>query len=70
MLALLKYCNFDEYAICIFLWSLMVLPGETLVLLYTPMLLIEITNKSHEAIPSNCKGGLLAPQCGYLILHV
>ena len=49
----LKYCNFKEYSICIFLWSLMVLPGEPLVLLCTPMLLIKRTNKSHELVPSN-----------------
>ena len=34
------------------------------------MLLIRRTNKSHEVVPSNCKGGSLAPQCGYLSLHV
>ena len=39
---------------------------ENHLLLCTPMLLIGRTNKSHEAVPSNCKGGSLAPQCGYL----
>ena len=58
----LKYCNFKEYSICIFLWSPMVLLGEPLVLLCTPMLLIERTNKSHEVVPSNCKGGSLTPR--------
>ena len=67
---LLKYCNFEEYSIYIFLWSPMVLPGEPLVLNCTPMLLIGRSNKSHEVVPSNCKGGSLAPQCGYLSLHV
>ena len=67
---LLKYYNFEEYSICIFLWSSMVLPGEPLVLLCTPMHVIRITNKSHEAVPSDYKGGSLAPQCGYLSLHV
>ena len=67
---MLKYCNFEEYSICIFLWFPMFLPGEPLVLLYTPMLLIKRTNKSHKVVPSNCKGGSLAPQCGYLSLHV
>ena len=67
---MLKYCNFEEYSICIFLWSPMFLLGEPLVLLCTPMLLIERTNKSHEVVSSNCKGGSLAPQCGYLRLHV
>ena len=62
----LKYCKFEEYSICISLWSPMVLPREPLILLCTPMLLIGRTNKSHEAVPSNCKGGSLAPQCGYL----
>ena len=66
----LKYCNFEEYSICIFLWSPMVLLGEPLVLICTRMLLIGRTNKSHEVVPSNCKGGSLAPQCGYLSLHV
>ena len=66
----LKYCNFEEYSICIFLWSPMVLPGEPLVLHCTSMLLIGRTNKIHEVVPSNCKGGSLAPQCGYLSLHV
>ena len=65
----MKYCNFEEYSICISLWSLMVPPGEPLVLLCSPMLLVGRTNKSHEAIPSNCKGGSLAPQCGYSSLH-
>ena len=50
---LLKYCNFEEYSICIFLWSPMVLSGEPLVLLCTSMLLIEFTNKIHEVVPSN-----------------
>ena len=68
--SMLKYCNFEEYSICIFLWSPMFLLGEPLVLLCTPILLIRITNKSHEVVPSNCKGGSLAPQCGYLSLHV
>ena len=68
-LELLKYCNFEEYSICIVLWSPMVLSGEPLILLCTPILLIGRTNKSHEAVPSNCKGGSLAPQCGYLSLH-
>ena len=67
---MLKYCNFEEYSICIPLWFAMVLPGEPLVLLCTPMLLIGRTNKSREVVPSNCKGGSLAPQCGYLSLHV
>ena len=67
---MLKYCNFEEYSICISLWSPMVLPGEPLVLSCTLMLLIRRTNKIHEAVPSNCKGGSLAPQCGYLSLHV
>ena len=48
----------------------MVLPGEPLVLSCTPMLIIGRTNKSHEVVPSICKGGSLAPQCGYLSLHV
>ena len=48
----------------------MVLSGEPLVLSCTPMLLIGRTNKSHEVVPSNCKGGSLAHQCGYLSLHV
>ena len=52
------------------LWSPMVLPGEPIVLLYAPLLLIGRTNQSHEVVPSNCKGGSLAPQCGYLSLHV
>ena len=30
----------------------MFLPGESLVFLYTPMFLIERTNKSHEEVPS------------------
>ena len=68
--SVLKYCNFKEYSIYISLWSPMVLQGEPLVLLCTPMLLIGRTNKSHEVVPSNCKGGSLAPQCGYLSLHV
>ena len=29
---MLKYCNFEEYYICIFLWSPMVLPGDPLAL--------------------------------------
>ena len=66
----LKYCNFKEYSMCIFLWSLMVLSGEPLVLICTLMLLIERTNKSHEVVPSNWQGGSLSPQCGYLSLHV
>ena len=45
----------------------MVLPGEPLVLYCTPMLLIGRNNKSHEVVPSICKGGSLAPQCGYNI---
>ena len=53
-----------------FLWSSMVLLREPLVLSCTPMLLIGRNNKSHEVVPSNCKGGSLAPQCGYLSLHV
>ena len=57
----LKYCNFEEYSICIFLWSPMVLPGEPLVLHFTPMILIGRTNKSHDVVPSNCKGGSSAP---------
>ena len=40
----------------------MVLPGEPIVFLYTQMLLIGRTNKSHEVVPSNYKGGSLAPQ--------
>ena len=56
--------NFKAYSICIFLWSPMVLPGEPLVLLCTLMLLIRRTNKIHEVVPSNCKGGSLAPHCG------
>ena len=66
----LKYCNFEEYSICIFLWSPMVLLGDPLVLNCTPMLLIGRINKSHEVVPSNCKGGSSTPQCGYLNLHV
>ena len=69
-LKMLKYCNFEEYSICISLWSPMVLPREPLVLLCTPMLLIERTNKSHEVVPAICKGGSLVPQCDYLRLHV
>ena len=66
---MLKYCNFKEYSICIFCgprWSY----WEPLVLSCTPILLIGRTNKSHEVVPSICKGGSLAPQCGYLSLHV
>ena len=62
----------------------MVLLGEPLVLSRTPMLLIGRTNKIHEVVPSNCKGGwvistpvwLLEPTCvtrAYMInssLHV
>ena len=40
----------------------MVLPGEPIILRYASIILIEITNKSHEVVPSNCKGGSLAPQ--------
>ena len=54
---MLKYCNFEEYSICIFLWSLRVLSGEPLVLLCTPMLLIRRTNKSHEVSPLIVKVG-------------
>ena len=42
----------------------------TCITLYPDAGLIGRTNKSHEAVPSNCKGGSLAPQCGYLSLHV
>ena len=62
----LKWCNFEEYS----LWSPMVLPREPLVLHCTPMILIERNNKNHEVVHSNCKGGSLAPHCGYLSLHV
>ena len=64
-LFMLKYSNFEEYSICIFLWPPMVLPRETLVLHCTPMLLIGRSNKSHEVVLSNCKGGSFTPQCGY-----
>ena len=40
----------------------MVLPREPIVFFYTPMLLIGINNKIHEVVPSNCKGGSLAPE--------
>ena len=55
--SILKYCNFEEYSICISLWSPMVLPGEPLVLLCTPMLIMRRTNKSHEAVPTIVKVG-------------
>ena len=66
----LKYCNFEEYSICIFCGPRWSYQENHLYSLCTSMLLIRITNKSHEVVPSNCKGGSLASQCSYLSLHV
>ena len=51
MYMVLKYCNFEEYSICIFCGPRWSYRENHLYYLCTPMLLIRRTNKSQEVVP-------------------